>query len=164
MNPLIEQSFSVHVAELLKSAAIAQLQPVLGEATTVALGLQKQAEGPEKPDYNKTLRRIALRQAGTTAKEIGAVTLPLAAGMGTGYGIQKYMEHSGRSAAPVAKKILAVSAIPAVGMAVGGAYRAAKHLKENEFGRIRQEEMDKYERAMQEFEGGLKRTPVPEGT
>lgn len=117
---------------------------------------------PEKPDYNKVLRRIAMRQAGTTLKEIGATTLPVAAGMGTGYAIQKYLEHTGRSAAPVAKKILGYSALPAVGLAAGLAYRTANNLKENEFARIREEETHRYNQAMRDWEQNLKRTPVPE--
>lgn len=137
-----------------------------GEAVGKAMDKRAAEEPPavEKPDYNKTLRRIAMRQAGTTAKEIGAVALPLAAGMGTGFGIQKYMERTGRSAAPAARKILAFSAIPAVGMTAGAMYRTAKHLKDQEFDRIRQEEMDSYNRAVQSYERGLKRSPQPEGT
>lgn len=119
---------------------------------------------PQAPDYNKTLRRIAMRQAGTTVKEIGAVTLPLAAGMGAGFGIQKYMERTGRSAAPVAKKLLTLSAVPAVGLTVGAAYRAAKHLKEQEFDRIKQEETTKYHEALRAYNQGLQRSPQPEGT
>lgn len=133
-----------------------------GEVVGRAMDKRAEELGPEKPDYNKTLRRIALRQAGTTMKEIGAVTLPVAAGMGAGYGIQKYLEHTGRPVAPVARKILAFSSLPAVGLAVGTAYRAAQGLKEHEFGRIRTEEQGKYDQAMREWEQGLKRTPVPE--
>jgi hypothetical protein len=153
--------------KMLGGAAGAVAGTVLGVHGGEALGraMDKRADASQQPpDYNKTLRRIALRQTGTTLKEIGSIALPLAAGMGTGFGIQKYMEHTGRSAAPVAKKLLAASAIPAVGLTVGAAYKAAKHLKDQEFQRIRQEEMDNYNQAVSSYEGSLKRSPQPEGT
>jgi hypothetical protein len=154
--------------KMLGGAAGAVAGTVLGVHAGEGIGraMDKRAEDaaqPQKPDYNKTLRRIALRHAGVTAKEIGAITLPVAAGMGVGYGAQKLMERSGRSASPMARKILALSAIPAVGLTVGSAYRAAHNLKENEFARIRNEEMDKYHEAERSYQRGLKRTPQPEG-
>lgn len=127
MNPTVETSFAVCIADLLKEAAEA---PV------------------EDPRYNAAMSRIAKRQAGVTAKEIGAATLPLALGAGAGYGLQKYLKHTGSSAAPIAKKMLGVAAIPAVGLTAAGIYRTVKDLKENEFGRIRKEELKKYQEGL----------------
>jgi hypothetical protein len=152
--------------KMLGGAAGAVAGTVLGVHGGEMLGrhMDKQAgEEPGPPDYNKTLRRIAMRQAGTTAKEIGAIALPMAAGMGTGFGIQKYLEHTGHSAAPMAKKVLGLSALPVAGLTAGALYRAAQQLKNQEFDRIRQEEMNNYETALQAHRQNLKRTPQPEG-
>jgi hypothetical protein len=152
--------------KMLGGAAGAVAGTVLGVHGGEALGraMDKRAEeepvGP--PDYNKTLRRIAMRQAGTTAKEVGAIALPMAAGMGTGFGLQKLLEHSGRSAAPAAKKILGVSALPIAGLTAGAMYHTAKHLKDQEFDRIRQEEMNNYDSALRAYQQG-QGSPQPEG-
>lgn len=154
--------------KMLGGAAGAVAGTMLGVhgGETVGRAMDKRAaEEPQAgpPDYNKTLRRIAMRQTGATLKELGAVALPMAAGMGAGFGIQKYMERSGRSAAPVAKKILALSTLPAVGFTAGAAYRAAGQLKNQEYDRIRQEELDSYNNALRSYQQGLKRDPQPEG-
>ena len=127
MNLTVESSFAVCMADLIKESAKA---PV------------------EDPRYNEAMSRIAKRQFGVTAKEIGATTLPLALGAGAGYGLQKYLEHTGSSAAPMARKALAVASIPAVGLTAAGVYRTVKDLKEREFGRIRKEELKKYQEGL----------------
>ena len=118
------------------------------------------APGMQEPNYNDTLKSIAKRKAKITAKEIGSIALPMAAGVGAGMGYEKFMRNRG-GAGPGAKKLLAFSALPAVGLTVGTALRAAKDLKENEFKRIREEEMAKYENARQEYANSLQRTPQP---
>lgn len=123
--------------------------------------MDKRAEELVQPNYDDTLKRIAKRQTGTTLKEIGAIAIPTALGMGAGFGLQKYLQSTGRSAAPAANKILAMSALPAAGMAAGALYRSAQHLKENELAKIRQEEMDRYNADLQAYEGSLKREPQP---
>ncbi len=121
--------------------------------------LIKSAEGAGPPDYNETVKRIAKRQTGTTLKEVGAIAVPTALGMGAGFGIQKYLESTGRSAAPMANKILGFSALPAAGMAAGALYHSARQLKEKELARIRQEEMDRYQNELRAYESGLRREP-----
>lgn len=136
-----------------------------GEALGKAIDKRAEVEHQplQEPNYNQTLRNIAKRQAGVTAKEIGAVTLPLAAGVGAGLGYEKYMKSRGATAGPAARKIMAFSALPAVGLTAAAAYQAARRLKENEFVRIQQEEQDKHEQAMKEYQGSLQRRPQPEG-
>ena len=137
MTPILEVAFAEHVAELLK-------------------------HGAEEPNYNQTLRDIAKRQAFVTAKEVGAVTLPLAAGVLAGKGYERFMKHRG-GAGPGARKVMQLASIPAVGLAVGAAYRGAKRLKEQEFGRIHTEEVGKYDQRMKEYKASLKREPQSEG-
>ena len=123
---------------------------------------EPQQEGPQEPNYNQTLRDIAKRKAIVTAKEIGAISLPMIAGVGAGMGYEKFMASRGGSA-PAARKLMAYGALPLVGGTAALAYRAAQHLKENEFARIREEEMAKYDKAMRDYHAQLQRNPQPEG-
>lgn len=147
-----ELTFASHVVDLIKSAEEVHEQNVPPGENIGRL---------VQPNYDDTLKRIAKRQTGTTLKEIGAIAVPTALGMGAGFGLQKYLQSTGRSAAPMANKILAMSALPAAGMAAGALYRSAQHLKENELAKIRQEEMDRYNADLRAYEGSLKREPQP---
>lgn len=148
MKPSIELACFEHLPELLKTAL---------------MGSAEEVTGPQKPDYNQTLKNIAKRKAIVTAKEVGAVALPMAAGVGIGKGYEKFMKSRGRSPGPGARKLMAFGALPLVGGTAALAYRAAKDLKENEFGRIREEELGKYEQALKEYNAKLQRNPQPEG-
>jgi len=148
MKPSIEVAFAEHVYDLLKRAA---------EDVTV------QNPGLQEPNYNQTLRDIAKRQAWVTAKEIGAISLPMAAGLGAGMGYEKFMKSRGRSPSPMAGKIMRYASLPAAALTTGLALRAAKDLKENEFRSIREEETAKYDQALREYNNSLQRRPEPEG-
>jgi hypothetical protein len=119
--------------------------------------------GPQEPDYNQTLRDIAKRKALVTAKEIGAIALPTIGGLGAGVGYEKFMKSRGRTPAPLARKLMTFGGLPMVGATAAMAYRAAKDLKENEFVRIREEELAKYDQAMRDYHAQLQRNPQPEG-
>lgn len=113
------------------------------------------AASTEEPDYSQAVRNIAKRQALTTAKEIGSIALPMVAGVGAGMGYEKFMKNRG-GAAGGARKLLALSALPAVGIASGLAYSGARRLKENEFARIRDEEMGAYDQKMRDYRAAQK--------
>jgi hypothetical protein len=148
MKLSIEIACVGHIADMIKRA-----QPGSAEVPT----------GPKEPDYAQVLKNIAKRKALVTAKEVGAITLPMAAGLGAGMGYEKFMKSRGRSPGPGARKIMAFGALPMVGFTAAAAYRGAKDLKENEFTRIRDEEMGKYDQAMRDYKAQLQRRPDPEG-
>lgn len=148
MNPSVELAFASHAVGLLKHAAEQAAEQVAAKP----------------PNYNDTLRTIAKRQAVWTAKEVGSVTLPLAAGYGVGKGIQKYMQRKGQPVRPVASKIKGLAMIPAVALSTAAAYQTARKLKEHGLQKIREEEMQKYHDAVDSHQRGLKRTPVPEAS
>lgn len=125
MTTSVEVAFANHVYDLLKQAQ-------------------------EKPDFNQTRRNIAKRQAVATAKEVGSVVLPTAAGFGLGKGLEKYL--GGKNQA--ASRIRVVKSLPLIGALSGAGYQTARKLRDADFKRIRQEETDKYDQALKEYEAG----------